>query len=203
MNLTGYVPDAIHGPIPRDLERLVSLLNTAGTADGEDELADLPGLVAWLGPGSARGATKGDLEVARGLRGGLRVLAAANCGEPLDEAAVAEVARWTARLPVSVQLVGGGSAIVVGGTGAGRVLGEVMAAYARAVETGRWRHVKLCASPSCRWTFWDGSKNGSRKWCAMRLCGSRSKMRAYRRRAHAAERAGYAGDGAARPAHAS
>jgi predicted RNA-binding Zn ribbon-like protein len=183
MDLTGYVPDDLHGPIPRDLALLVSLLNTAGIDGGFDQLADLEGLAVWLGPDSSTGATAADLEAARQLRAALRALAASNCGDSLDEVALAKAGRWAARLPVSVELVGGRSAIVVSGDGPGRVLGEVLASYARAVETGRWGRVKLCASPTCRWTFWDGSKNGSRRWCAMRLCGSRAKMRVYRQRA--------------------
>jgi predicted RNA-binding Zn ribbon-like protein len=189
MDLTGYVPDDLHGPIPRDLARLVSLLNTAGIEGGVDQLADLEGLAEWLGPDSSTGATAADLEAARQLRAALRALAASNCGEPLDEVALAKAAGWTARLPVSVQLVRGRSAIVVSGDGPGHVLGEVLASYARAVEAGRWGRVKLCASPTCRWTFWDGSKNGSRRWCAMRLCGSRTKMRAYRQRARSHDHA--------------
>lgn len=194
MDLTGYVPDDLHGPIPEDLARLVSLLNTAGVDGGVDELSNLAGLVEWLGPDASTGATAADLEAAQQLRAALRALAASNCGESLDEVALAKAAHWTARLPVSVQFVSGGSPIVVDGEGPGRVLGEVLASYARSVETGRWRRVKLCASPTCRWTFWDGSKNGSRRWCAMRLCGSRAKMRSYRQRAHAHEGAGRAPD---------
>lgn len=38
--------------------------------------------------------------------------------------------------------------------------------------------VKICASPDgCGWLFLDTSKNGSRRWCSMEVCGSRAKMR--------------------------
>ncbi len=38
--------------------------------------------------------------------------------------------------------------------------------------------VKICASPEgCGWLFLDTSKNGSRRWCSMEVCGSRAKMR--------------------------
>jgi predicted RNA-binding Zn ribbon-like protein len=48
--------------------------------------------------------------------------------------------------------------------------------------------VKLCASPDgCGWLFLDTSKNGSRRWCSMEVCGSRAKMRRlYARRRQAA-----------------
>lgn len=40
------------------------------------------------------------------------------------------------------------------------------------------RRIKLCANPhGCGWLFYDGSKNGSRRWCSMEGCGSQIKMR--------------------------
>ena len=182
MSIASNEIDVVHGPVPDDLVRLVNLLNTVDLELGTDVLADRSGLDTWLGADASAGSTPGDLAIARQLRSGLRALAARNCGQAFNEEAVADVARWTARLPVSVQLAAGGSAIVVGGEGAPRILGEVLASYARAVEQGRWSRVKLCASPTCRWAFWDGSKNRSRRWCAMSVCGSRAKMRDYRRR---------------------
>jgi predicted RNA-binding Zn ribbon-like protein len=46
-------------------------------------------------------------------------------------------------------------------------------------EAARVRH---CKSETCRWLFLDTSKNGSRKWCDMKICGNRVKARAYYRR---------------------
>lgn len=42
--------------------------------------------------------------------------------------------------------------------------------------------MRLCANEECGWLFIDESKNGSRRWCSMALCGSRLKMRNYYRR---------------------
>jgi predicted RNA-binding Zn ribbon-like protein len=41
----------------------------------------------------------------------------------------------------------------------------------------RLRHVKAC--PSCGWFFVDMTKNRSRRWCSMAMCGSISKSRRY------------------------
>jgi predicted RNA-binding Zn ribbon-like protein len=42
--------------------------------------------------------------------------------------------------------------------------------------------LKRCASPdSCGWLFYDDSKGGQRRWCAMETCGTIYKMRRYRR----------------------
>lgn len=37
--------------------------------------------------------------------------------------------------------------------------------------------VKMCAAEDCGWLFLDTSKNRSRRWCDMRTCGNRSKVR--------------------------
>lgn len=45
--------------------------------------------------------------------------------------------------------------------------------------------LKTCAGQHCGWLFLDETRNGTRRWCEMEVCGSRAKMRRYRRR-HAA-----------------
>jgi predicted RNA-binding Zn ribbon-like protein len=45
--------------------------------------------------------------------------------------------------------------------------------------------VRLCAGQDCRWLFLDLTKNHARRWCAMELCGNRSKIRRFRARATA------------------
>ena len=42
------------------------------------------------------------------------------------------------------------------------------------------QRVKAC--PGCGWFFLDETKNGSRRWCSMRMCGSLAKARRYYRR---------------------
>jgi len=49
--------------------------------------------------------------------------------------------------------------------------------------------VKKCAGETCDWLFLDTSKNRSRRWCMMGVCGSRAKSRRYyRRKKRAAQR---------------
>ena len=42
--------------------------------------------------------------------------------------------------------------------------------------------IKRCPDDTCRWVFFDASKNLSRRWCAMDDCGARDKVRRFRRR---------------------
>ena len=44
--------------------------------------------------------------------------------------------------------------------------------------------VRECSNPGCRWLFLDQSKNHSRRWCDMSVCGNRAKARRF----HARER---------------
>ncbi len=44
------------------------------------------------------------------------------------------------------------------------------------------RALRRCRNPRCRWLFLDTSPGHRRLWCDMTTCGSRTKMRRYRRR---------------------
>ena len=49
------------------------------------------------------------------------------------------------------------------------------------------RHlIRECSDKSCRWLFLDQSKNHSRRWCDMRICGNRAKAQRF----HARQRGG-------------
>jgi predicted RNA-binding Zn ribbon-like protein len=42
--------------------------------------------------------------------------------------------------------------------------------------------VRVCALDTCGWLFLDTSRNGSRRWCDMTICGNRAKARRHYRR---------------------
>lgn len=48
--------------------------------------------------------------------------------------------------------------------------------------------MRRCAARDCDWLFLDQSRNGSRRWCDMTVCGNREKARRFQRRARAARR---------------
>jgi predicted RNA-binding Zn ribbon-like protein len=50
------------------------------------------------------------------------------------------------------------------------------------LRTAQPHRLKRCASAgTCGWLFYDDSKGGRRRWCAMEACGTVEKMRRYRR----------------------
>jgi predicted RNA-binding Zn ribbon-like protein len=42
------------------------------------------------------------------------------------------------------------------------------------------KEVRACDSPDCRWLFLDTSKNHTRRWCDMKVCGNRMKARRFK-----------------------
>jgi predicted RNA-binding Zn ribbon-like protein len=48
--------------------------------------------------------------------------------------------------------------------------------------TNQWARVNACAASDCRWTYFDTTRNNSRRWCDMADCGNRAKNRAWRLR---------------------
>lgn len=42
--------------------------------------------------------------------------------------------------------------------------------------------LRRCPGAECGWVFLDTSRNRSRQWCSMRVCGNRAKARNFRRR---------------------
>ncbi len=62
------------------------------------------------------------------------------------------------------------------------VLGPVVMAAARLLTSPETlARVRRCDQETCRWFFVDHSKNRSRRWCDMRVCGNRAKAREYYR----------------------
>lgn len=61
-----------------------------------------------------------------------------------------------------------------------RVGWEMARAAGRLVVSHRLGRVRPCAAGDCGWWFVDDTKNRSRRWCDMKLCGNREKLRRFR-----------------------
>jgi predicted RNA-binding Zn ribbon-like protein len=48
--------------------------------------------------------------------------------------------------------------------------------------SGQAAHLRYCQSDTCRWLFLDTSKNRTRRWCDMKICGNRMKARRFQAR---------------------
>ena len=87
--------------------------------------------------------------------------------------------------PLVIIAEGGGFAMCPGDKGVAGALATLVQFAYEAQLLGELERFKACQS--CGWCYYDTTKNRSRRWCDMALCGSREKVRAYRARKKAAE----------------
>ena len=181
------VPAGRHPAAPPGLARIQAFVNTADLEAGEDELASVSALAAWLQEhGLAReDAAFGDDDLlrARAVREALRDLLGGNAGHPVKLASLAVLDGAAAAAPLAVRFKADGRpALRPAGQGLSAALGALLADIATAAADGTWVRLKTCLNDRCRWAYWDGSKNRSGAWCSMAVCGNRMKGRRYRSR---------------------
>jgi predicted RNA-binding Zn ribbon-like protein len=174
-------------PAPPPLDVLQRFVNSVSFERGEDELDTPEALRSWLAERDLMEqgdpVTEADLRRAVDVREGLRALLFANNGHELDAAAVERLDRAARRACVTIRFTTDGSpALEPESTGVDGAIGRLMAAVAQANVDGSWQRLKACPEESCRWAFFDRSKNRSAKWCSMETCGNMNKARAYRAR---------------------
>jgi predicted RNA-binding Zn ribbon-like protein len=66
--------------------------------------------------------------------------------------------------------------------GASGAIGRIVATVAELAQTDEWKRLKGCRDEHCRVAFYDKSRNRSRAWCSMEVCGNREKARSFRKR---------------------
>ncbi len=57
------------------------------------------------------------------------------------------------------------------------VLWPVLRSAADLLVSDEAERIRTCAGPDCGWMYVDRSRNGFRRWCQMRTCGTREKSR--------------------------
>ncbi|MGA7911337.1 MAG: CGNR zinc finger domain-containing protein [Candidatus Dormiibacterota bacterium] len=175
---------------PGDLGVVQAFVNTVDLGDGPEELQDPNTLKAWL---VAKGLLDEtwpveDLDVrhAIAVREAMRSVIGANTGLPLYPVDAATLNEAAAASRLRIRFGPDGQPRlepeVRGVVGA---LGRVVAALYTATRDERWSRLKLCGDPTCRWAFYDLSRNHSSRWCDMKSCGNRQKARRFRSRGKA------------------
>ena len=170
---------------PGDVGLVQAFVNTLDMEPGTEELWDPDRLQAWL---VARGLMDGgqavdesDLKHAIALREAMRSVIGGNSGlriypvdlATLNEAATASRLRMKFGADARARL----EPETPGAVGA---MGRLVATLYAAMQTEEWDHLKLCGSSTCRWAFYDRSRNHSSRWCTMATCGNREKARRFR-----------------------
>jgi predicted RNA-binding Zn ribbon-like protein len=169
-----------------DAARLVrDFINTHELQVEREDLASPADLQDWLAerdllPDDVR-LEPADLATAVTVREGLRALLLENAGHGGEAAATSALNQVLAELPLRMTFNQGGYRLVSASSSPiGQAVGELADAIRRCAEDGSWVRLKVCARDSCRWAFYDTSRNQVRRWCSMAACGNRIKMqRAY------------------------
>lgn len=162
-------------------------VNTVDLQDGPEELSDPNTLGAWLVAHglmeSGLEVTDADLKHAIAVREAIRGVIGANSGGrvyPLDVATLNEAAtasRLRARFGAD-----GKARLEPEASGVAGAMGRLVAAVFTAMGEEDWPRLRLCDSATCRWVFYDQSRNHSSRWCAMASCGNRAKAKRFRER---------------------
>jgi predicted RNA-binding Zn ribbon-like protein len=169
------------------LRLLQEFVNTNDIQGEQDELATPDLLGAWLtarqliGPDQRADAAAHRSAIA--IREGLRALGDANNnGEPADPHRLEALNQAASQLPMVVDVGPDAWRLRPVSQGVDGFLAGILGTLARAMADGSWMRVKSCRRDTCRWLFFDQSRNRSGTWCSMAGCGSRMKARAYRAR---------------------
>ena len=179
---------------PGQLELLRGFVNTLDREEDREALVDADALRAWL---TEAGLADDDLSVraadlrrAIDVREALRaILLAHNSAAPtaghaavtIDAAATLDAAAKRARVRLHFDAECGPWLEPDAG-GVDGALGRLLAIATAAMAEGTWSRLKACREDSCEWAFYDATRNHSRTWCDMQVCGNRAKARAYRHR---------------------
>jgi predicted RNA-binding Zn ribbon-like protein len=183
--------DDIENPsaAPGALELVRSFVNTLDIEAGTDRLATREGARRWLEAQGLRLSAAPRAAALRklvGLREAIREAAAAR-GTRAEAAAAASLDALGRAHPVTVRLSASPIPFAIGRTGIEGFIEHLFGVLATAAIDGTWERLKVCPNDDCRWLFYDHSRNHSRSWCSMEICGARSKMRTYRARQRAVD----------------
>jgi predicted RNA-binding Zn ribbon-like protein len=169
---------------PGRLELVRRFVNTLDIETGDDALATPVTASTWLGnAGWTARVDVRQLDELVTFREALRDVVSAR-GTSDEPGAFAALDTIAGRHPLAVRLASP-ETLTPSSRGVDGFIERILGLVAAARIGGSWDRVKTCANDRCRWCFYDRSRNRSRTWCTMDLCGSQAKMRAYRSRRHA------------------
>jgi predicted RNA-binding Zn ribbon-like protein len=171
-------------PAPGSLHLVQQFINSKEMPDGVDELRSASLAAAWIERtvGATMVVTGKDRDRLVATREALRDLLEAHTEKDVDPAVAVRLQKLLSRAPLVPFFTAEGATLAVDCAGVDSFLGMISTAIVEATLMGTWERLKICGRDTCRWAFYDRSKNGCSCWCSMRGCGAREKARAYRAR---------------------
>jgi predicted RNA-binding Zn ribbon-like protein len=188
-----------------DLEATFDFLNTLDIDDGfvREGLANLDDALNWFvergvihreGADRARAqvtaqptAAERDLGRVRAVRQALREVAEAIAEHRVPSAGALDIVNRALRARQVIELVASPDGCSVDHRHVGDPVDDALARLAEPLVTeltaGHPERIRICASDTCEWVFYDTSRTGRRRWCDMATCGNRAKAARHRARA--------------------
>jgi len=180
-----------------DLEAALDFLNTRELESGQlvDRLERPTDALGWfVGQGvlherDAGTWTVADLDRVRTVRDALHEVVDAVVQERRPDPDAVDVVNETLARGAVPHLDCDGTTVRIGHRHGASPVEDAVASLAAPIvhelASGRPDRFRICANDTCRWTFYDASPTGRRRWCDMKTCGNRAKAARHRQRARA------------------
>ncbi|QEW03471.1 CGNR zinc finger domain-containing protein [Microbacterium lushaniae] len=166
--------------VPAAVRLVREFVNTVEWQRDADAWETPSDLAAWCngeGIAVARELTGDDLTLARRIREGVREVLLAHAGHDAMPGALADLRDALTHVPLRMTFDAEGRPGLARGDDGSSPLAAVVLAIDTARTEGSWMRLKACSRDSCRWAYWDESRNRSGRWCSMAGCGNYVKMR--------------------------
>jgi len=182
-------PDHEHGI---SLEAALDFLNTRELESGQlvDHLHRPEDAARWfaeqgaLHPDDTVDWSGDDLIRVRAVRDALREVVDAVFQRRQPAGGAVELVNGTLAGGATPRVEVDGSSVKIGHRHGPSWVGDALASLAAPIvaelATGRPDRFRTCANDTCRWTFYDASPTGRRRWCDMKTCGNRAKAARHR-----------------------
>jgi predicted RNA-binding Zn ribbon-like protein len=188
-----------------DLDATLDFLNTDDTDNGFpiDKLPNLDAALAWFvdrgvihregaDRADAKAATdpataRKDLDRVHGVRSALREVAEAIAEKRAPSVGALQTVNRALHARQVIELVPAHDGVSVDHRHIGDPIDDALARLAEPLvielTSGQPERIRLCASDTCKWIFYDASRTSRRRWCDMATCGNRAKAARHRARA--------------------
>jgi predicted RNA-binding Zn ribbon-like protein len=189
---TTHASDHEHG---LDLETALDFLNTRELDSGHlvDRLLEPADASTWfveqgvIHPADARRWSGTDLDRVREVRDALHEIVDALVEDRGPAPNALDVVNGALQSGATPRVEIDGATVRIGHRHATSPVDDALATLAAPIvgelASGRPDRFRICASHTCRWTFYDASPTGRRRWCNMKTCGNRAKAARHRERA--------------------
>ena len=188
---TTHVHDHEHS---LELEAALDFLNTRELENGQlvERLQEPADAARWFvdqgvlhaGPGGRWSSA--DLQAVRDIRDALHEVVDAVVEDRRPSTAAVDAVNEALRKGVVPQLECDGRIVKIGHQHGDSPVDDAVASLVAPIleelASGRPDRFRICANDTCRWTFYDASPTGRRRWCDMKTCGNRAKAARHRQR---------------------